>query len=247
ADGVVLDVKVGEGAFMTNLDDAKQLARLMVDIGTDAGRDMVAVISDMNQPLGSAVGNALEVAEAIETLRGGGPADFRAHCLEVAAHMLRLAGQGKTWTDLDEARDLLAQHLDNGLALAKFRLLVEAQGGDVQMVDDPSRLPQARLIEQIHAGQGGYIKQVSALRIAQAAFELGAGREKKGDPIDLAVGVQVHVNVGDLIHEGDAIATIHANDEARLERSRALIEQVISYSPTPVDPLPLFYDVIEGR
>lgn len=247
ADGIVLDVKVGEGAFMTNLDDAKQLARLMVDIGTDVGRDMVAVISDMNQPLGAAVGNALEVAEAIETLRGGGPADFRAHCLEVAAHMLRLAGQGKAWTDLDEARDLLAQQLDNGLALAKFRLLVEAQDGDVQMVDDPSRLPQARLVEQMRAGQGGYIEQVSALRIAQAAFELGAGREKKGDPIDLAVGVQVHVNVGDLIQEGDAVATIHANDEARLERSRALIEQAISYSHTPVDPLPLFYDVIEGH
>src|SRR5690606_15147856 len=167
---------------------------MMVDIGVDAGRGMIAVISDMNQPLGCAVGNALEVAEAIETLRGGGPADFREHCLQVAGYMLQLAGQGEQWADSDAVRDLLAGNLGNGQALTKFRMLVEAQGGDAEALDDLSRLPQARLVETLEAQESGHIAAVSALTIAQAAFELGAGREKKGDPIDLAVGVQVHVN-----------------------------------------------------
>lgn len=246
ADGIVLDVKMGDGAFMSNLEDARELARLMVDIGVDAGRDMIAVISDMNQPLGAAVGNALEVAEAIETMQGGGPADFREHCLEIAGHMLRLAGQGEQWTDAAEVRALLEKNLNNGQALAKFRLLAEAQGGDVRMIDDPSQLPQASMVETVDAKQAGYIAQVSALKIAQAAFDLGAGREKKGDPIDLAVGVQVHVNVGDQIEPGAPLVTLHANDAQRLEQSRVLVQEAITVSESPVEPLPLFYDVIEG-
>lgn len=247
ADGIVLDVKVGEGAFMKNLDDARQLAQMMVDIGVDAGRGMIAVISDMNQPLGCAVGNALEVAEAIETLRGGGPADFREHCLQVAGYMLQLAGQGEQWADSDAVRDLLAGNLDNGQALTKFRMLVEAQGGDAEALDDLSRLPQARLMETVEAQESGHIAAVSALTIAQAAFELGAGREKKGDPIDLAVGVQVHVNVGDSTSKGQPLATIHANDESKLERSRSLIHEAIKISESPVEPLPLFYDTLYGK
>jgi pyrimidine-nucleoside phosphorylase len=247
ADGIVLDVKVGEGAFMTDLDDARQLAQMMVEIGTDAGRDMIAVISDMNQPLGEAVGNALEVAESIAVMRGGGPADFREHCLEIAGYMLRLAGQGGQWQDAAETRALLESRLDNGQALAKFRLLAEAQGGDVRMIDDPARLPQARLVETVNAAQDGYLAQVSALTVAQAAFELGAGREKKGDPIDLAVGVRVHVRVGDKVQTGAPLATIYANDEARLERSRVLLGEAFRYSSAPVDALPLFYDVIYGQ
>jgi pyrimidine-nucleoside phosphorylase len=247
ADGIVLDVKVGEGAFMTNLDDARQLAQLMVEIGTDAGRDMIAVISDMNQPLGEAVGNALEVAEAIAVMRGEGPADFREHCLELAGYMLRLAGQGEKWQDAAEARALLEHNLDNGQALAKFRLLAEAQGGDVSMIDDPAKLPQANLVETVYAAQRGYIARVSALTVAQAAFELGAGREKKGDPIDPAVGVRIHVKVGDKVQAGAPLATIYANDAARLERSRALLTEAVQFSPTSVDALPLFYDVIYGK
>jgi pyrimidine-nucleoside phosphorylase len=247
ADGIVLDVKVGEGAFMTNLDDAKQLAQLMVEIGTDAGRDMIAVISDMNQPLGEAVGNALEVAEAIAVMQGGGPADFREHCVELAGYMLRLAGQGKQWQDAAEARALLERNLDNGQALAKFRLLAEAQGGDVSMIDDPAKLPQASIVETVNAAQDGFIAHVSALTVAQAAFELGAGREKKGDPIDLAVGVRVRVKVSDAIKTGAPLATIYANDEARLERCRTVLSDAVRYSATPVDALPLFYDVIYGK
>lgn len=247
ADGIVLDVKVGEGAFMTTLEDARQLAQMMVDIGVDAGRDMIAVISDMNQPLGMAVGNALEVAEAIETLSGGGPADFREHCLEIAAHMLRLAGQGQQWQELAEARDLLLQQLAGGQALAKFRLMVEAQGGDVRMVDDPARLPQARLIEPVLHPRGGYVRRVSALAVGQAAFDLGAGREKKGDAIDLAVGVRVHAKVGDQVVRGTPLATIYANDATQVEHCRTLLMAAVEYSDQPVEPLPLFYGLIEGR
>lgn len=246
ADGIVLDVKMGEGAFMNNLDDARRLAQTMVDIGVDAGRDMIAVISDMNQPLGEAVGNALEVAEAIDTLRGEGPADFHNHCVEVASYMLRLAGQGKQWVNPVEARDLLEDQIMNGKAFEKFRVLVEGQGGDVRMVDDVSKLPRAQIIETVRASQDGYITQVSALKIAQAAFELGAGREKKGDPIDLAVGVQVHVKVGDAVTVGAPLLTLHANDVARLKRGQTLAQDAIQSSDQPAEPLPLFYDVIYG-
>jgi pyrimidine-nucleoside phosphorylase len=137
------------------------------------------------------------VKEAIETMQGGGPADFREHCLVVAAQMLRLAGQGERWTDESAARDQLIQHLDGGQALDKFRLLVESQGGDVAMVDLPERLPQADIVATVEATQGGFIGQVSAIKIAEAAFGLGAGREKKGDALDLAVGLEVLVKVGD--------------------------------------------------
>jgi pyrimidine-nucleoside phosphorylase len=247
ADGIVLDVKMGDGAFMTNLEDARQLAQMMVEIGVDAGRDMIAVISDMNQPLGQAVGNALEVAEAIETLNGAGPDDLHEHCLQVAAYMLRLAGQGEKWADIDNNRDLLSEHLQNGAALTKFRDMVVAQGGDVSMVDDPAKLPQAQIIESVRAGQDGYISRVAAKEIALAAFELGAGREKKDDTIDLAVGVKVLVNVGDAVRKGDEVARVHANDAAHLPACYAHIDRALTYSTTPVDPLPLFYDTIFGE
>jgi len=244
ANGIVLDVKTGRGAFMPTVESARELARIMVDIGADAGRDMIAVISDMNQPLGQAVGNALEVAEAIETLRGGGPADFRAHCLAVSGYMLRLAGQGKKWTDPAEVRALLETQLANGQAFGKFRQLVEAQGGDVRMVDDPVKLPQASIAESFNASRSGYIAQMDAQEVALAAFELGAGREKKGDPIDLAVGVKVHVKVGDQVQAGAPLLTIYANDPTKLPACRAHLERAIAYSDTPVDPLPLFYDTL---
>ena len=145
ANGVVLDVKVGQGAFMKTLDEAKQLATIMVQIGVDAGRDMVALLSDMNQPLGVAVGNALEVAESVKTLKGQGPAEFEGHCVEVATHMLRLAGQGKNWVDLDETRDEVRRKLRSGVALENFRRMVEVQGGDVAQVDDVRKLKQSRI------------------------------------------------------------------------------------------------------
>lgn len=244
ARGIVLDVKVGKGAFMATLDEARALAQAMVDIGKQVGRDMIAAISDMNQPLGEAVGNALEVAEAIATLRGEGPADFQEHCLQIARHMLRLAGRGRRWVDLNETSDLLMQQLINGAAFDKFRLMVGAQGGDVSMVDDPSKLPSAQHVETVTAGQEGYIAEVNALDIGVAAFELGAGREKKGDPIDLAVGLKVHAKVGDSVKQGQPLVTIYANDPVKIAACRARLEAAFAYSTDPTEPLPLFYGVI---
>jgi pyrimidine-nucleoside phosphorylase len=246
ANGIVLDVKLGRGAFMTDLDAARELAQIMVDIGVDAGRDMIAVLSDMNQPLGLAVGNALEVIEAIEILNGEGEADLREHCLEVAAYMLRLAGRGEKWTDHDEVRALLADHLDTGKALAKFRDMVEAQGGDVKMVDDPNLLPQASIVEEFIAPRAGYIAQIAADEIGMASFELGAGREKKGDPVDLAVGLWLNIKVGDYIEQGTPLLKIYANDQAKIALCRVRLEKAITFSDAPVDRLPLFYGTIYG-
>jgi pyrimidine-nucleoside phosphorylase len=247
ANGIVLDVKVGRGAFMTNLEDARQLAQIMVDIGVDAGRDMIAVLSNMNQPLGLAVGNALEMAEALEVLNGEGPDDFREHCLTLAGYMLRLAGRGEKWTDEAEVRGLLEHHLDGGGALAKFRLLVESQGGDVRAIDDPSRLPRAAIVETFDAERAGYIAQVAADDIGIASFELGSGRERKEDPIDLAVGLRLHVKVDDYVEAGTPLVTIYANHEEKIPACRARLQAAIAYSDSAVEPLPLFYDTIYGH
>ncbi|MEZ4667517.1 MAG: pyrimidine-nucleoside phosphorylase [Anaerolineae bacterium] len=247
SNGIVLDVKVGRGAFMTNLEDARELAQIMVDIGVDAGRDMIAVLSDMNQPLGVAVGNALEVAEAIECLNGAGPADFREHCLYVASQMLHLAGRGDRWLDQVDTERYLVSQLDNGQAFAKFRQMVVGQGGDVTMVDDPSRLPRASITNVVTATSAGYVSQVAAERIGQAAFELGAGRQKKGDPIDLAVGLLVHVKVGDHIEQGAPLVTIYANSDAHVAPCIAHIHAAINIVAQPVDSLPLFYGTIYGK
>lgn len=244
ANAIVLDVKVGSGAFMKHVEEARELARIMVEIGTGAGREMVALLSDMNQPLGCAVGNALEVHEAIETLRGGGPADLRQHCLVIGGHMVRLGRQETGSGAMDEAIAELADLMDNGGGFAKFRELVNAQDGDVSMVDDPDRLPRARLVEDIPAGAGGFVAAVDALTVAQATLELGAGRARKSDPIDPAVGVFVRCKVGDRIHAGDSLFTIHANDEAKLARARALLEQAVQFSEGEPQPLPAFYDTL---
>ncbi len=247
AKGIVLDVKCGSGAFMPTVEAAQELAQVMVEIGTDAGRDMVALISDMSQPLGHAVGNALEVTEAIETLRGRGPKDFRLHCLEVATYLLKIAGRGEKWQHEVETRSLLEEKLDNGEALAKFRLLIEIQGGDVQMVDNPALLPQASMIENFLAEKAGYIAQVAADKVAMAVLAMGGGRTKKGDVLDLAVGVEVLVSVGEEVREGQPLFAIHANDAAKLDEARQFLAQAIQYSDKRVLPVPLFYGVIEGK
>ena len=246
ANGIVLDVKTGRGAFMTTITAAQSLARTMVDIGKDAGRDVIAVLSDMNQPLGEAVGNALEVAEALEVLRGGGAQDIREHCLHIAGYMLKLAGRGQRWADEAQVMRLLRDQLATGAALAKFRQMVEAQGGDVRMVDDPSLLPQASIVEPYLAKKSGYVKEIAADEIAWAAFELGAGREKKEDALDLAVGLRVPVKVGDHVEAGQPITTIYANDRAKIAACVAHLDAAFAYAERPVEPLPLFYDVIES-
>ena len=243
AQAIVLDVKTGVGAFMQTLDEARQLARLMVQIAGLAGRKAVALISDMNQPLGEAVGNALEVQEAIETLHGGGPDDFRAHCLEVAAHMLYLGEKAET---VEQARRMAQQALDDGRAWQAFRTLVAAQGGDVACVDEPQRLPRASLREPVPAERSGYLAGIHARQVGETAVVLGAGRARKGDPIDHAVGIRVHRKVGDFVPAGEPLFTIHANDPHRLEEARRRLLASIAWSNTPVERLPLFYEVISG-
>jgi pyrimidine-nucleoside phosphorylase len=243
ADGIVLDVKSGVGAFMQTVDEARELARIMLEIGVDAGRKMTALVSDMNQPLGHAVGNALEVREAIETMRGDGPEDLVEHCVVVAGHMLRLAGKSQA-EDLSDVRTQLEERLRNGEALAVFRKLVEAQGGDVGQVDDPGKLPEAPHVEVVNAPQSGVLAGLDAREVGLTALEMGAGRHKKGDPIDHSVGVVVHGKVGDAVSAGDPLFTLHAASEDALPMARERLLAAHTWSDEPVDPLPLFYDVL---
>jgi len=242
AQAIVLDVKVGVGAFMQTLEQAEELARLMVDIGRRAGRKVVALLADMNQPLGNAVGNALELKEAIATLGGAGPQDFRAHCLEIAGHMLRLAG--KT-ADVAGGRAIAEAALADGTALGKFRALVVAQGGDPRYVDDPERLPQAKWVEAFLAPRAGYLAAIPADEVGYASVELGAGRAKKGDPIDRSVGIVVGHKVGDWVGVGDPLFTVHANDRERLRAAGERILAAHKFSNEKVPALPMFYGVIE--
>ena len=235
---IVLDVKTGLGAFMETLDEARKLASLMTDIGKLAGREVVALLSDMNQPLGCAVGNSLEVIEAIETLKGGGPDDFREHCLFVSAHMLVL---GKRAKDLAEGRAMAEKSIADGSALEKFRVLVQAQGGDVSYVDDMSKFPRAKFIDVVKAPRSGFISQVQARSVGEASVTLGAGRAKKSDPVDHAVGFVIHKKVGDKVTMGEPLFTIHANDESKLAEAREAVLAAHSFSDTMVTPLPLFY------
>ena len=239
AQAILLDVKTGLGAFMETLDKARELANLMVDIGRLAGRETVAVLSDMNQPLGHAVGNAQEVVEAIETLHGGGPADFREHCLHVAAHMLVL---GKRAKNLPAGRTMAEKSLRDGSAFEKFRVLVVAQGGDVSFVDNPAKLPKAKFAEIVAAPRKGNLAQVQARSVGEAAVALGAGRAKKGDPIDHAVGFVIHHKIGDKIERGQPLFTVYANDEKKLAEARESVLKAHAFSDGPVSPLPLFYD-----
>lgn len=239
AQAILLDVKMGNGAFMETLEEARGLANLMVDIGRLAKRETVAIISDMNQPLGHAVGNSLEIQEAIETLHNGGPADFREHCVHISAHMLVL---GKRADDLDSGSRMAECSLADGTAFEKFRVLVTAQGGDVEYVDRPEKFPRARFIEEVNAPRSGYISEIHARTVGEASVTLGAGRARKGDSIDHAVGFVIHHKVGDPIRAGEPLFTIHANDagiQAEV-RDRVIRAHVIGESRVP--PLPLFYD-----
>lgn len=239
AQAILLDVKTGLGAFMETLDEARQLANLMVDIGKLAGREVVALLSDMNQPLGNAVGNSLEVLEAIETLRSAGPQDFREHCLHVSAHLLVL---GKRAQDLAEGRAMAEKSIADGSAFEKFRVLVQAQGGDVSYVDDPSKFPRAEYVEVVESPRNGYLAQIQARSVGEAAVTLGAGRAQKSDPIDHAVGFVIHHKVGDKLEKGEPLFTIHANDESKLVEAREAVLAAHSFTSEKVTPLPLFYN-----
>ncbi len=242
AQRIVLDVKVGEGAFMHTIEDARLLAQTMVEIGRLAGRKTVAVLSDMNQPLGFAVGNALEVREAIDTLHGAGPQDFTRHAEEVAARLLILGGAASTEK---EAREKVSQALTSGKAWEMFRKLVSAQGGDVSYIDEPAKLPAAQFIESVPAPRGGYLRAINARIVGETSVLLGAGRAAKGDPIDHAVGIVIHHKVGDKVDVGAPLFTIHANRKELLDQSRQPLLDAHQFSDSPVEPLPLFYGLVE--
>ncbi len=243
ANAIVLDVKAGRGAFMKTVEDALALGKIMAEIGKGVGRRVTVIISDMNQPLGNTVGNALEVQEAIDTLRGDGPEDFREHCLLVAAHMLVL---GEKVTNADAGREMLVEAIETGKALAKFREWVEAQGGDPRVADDRSLLRKATCVQSTPAPRSSYLAGIDAMEVGLTAVQLGAGRRKKGDSIDHAVGIVIHCKVGDRVTSGEPLFTVHARDERSLGEAADRLLAACRWSEEPVEPLPLFYEIIPG-
>lgn len=241
AHAIVLDVKVGIGAFMKTIEEARRLAELMVAIGKLSGRELIAVLSDMNQPLGQAVGNALELKEAIDTLNGNGPADFLDHCLTIASYMLFL---GKKADKLASARIIAEDALNSGKALEKFRQLVVAQSGDVSFIDHPEKLPKSPYKLLVNAERTGYLSQVHAQIVGETAVDLGAGRIKKSDPIDPGVGILVHVKVGDHLETGEPLFTVFSKNTEDAEKAKKRLLAALKWSDTKVKPLPLFYGVI---
>ncbi|HAZ0980982.1 pyrimidine-nucleoside phosphorylase [Enterococcus faecium] len=209
ADAIVLDVTTGDGAFMKNIEDARRLAKTMTSIGKLANRETVAVISDMSEPLGEAIGNSLEVVEAIETLQGNGPEDLVEMCYALGSQMVVLAGKAKT---TDEARTLLQEALESGKALAKFKEMIQNQGGDPAIVEHPERILTARYTMELPAKQSGVVSKIVANELGIAAMMLGAGRKTKED-IDHAVGLKLHKKIGDTVTKGESLLTIYSNDE----------------------------------
>lgn len=226
ADAIVLDVKTGDGAFMKTVKDAEALAHAMVSIGRQVGRNTMAVISDMSQPLGYAIGNALEVKEAIETLKGQGPEDLTELCLVLGSKMVVAGGKAET---TDEARLLLEKVIANGSALKLFGELIDAQGGDSKIIHDTTLLPSAKYEINVPSLTTGFISKMEADEIGVAAMVLGAGRETKDDDIDLAVGIMLKKKIGDSVQEGETIAVIHSNKED-VSKSMQLIQQHIHIS-----------------
>lgn len=241
ADVIVLDVKTGSGAFMKTEEDSVRLANEMVKIGNNVGRRTLAVISDMDEPLGYAVGNAIEVKEAIDTLNGHGPADLLELCLTIGS--LMAVGTGKA-ANVDEARTLLLEKLNDGSALKKFAEFVEAQGGDSAPVYDTKLLPQASIVKEVYAPVDGYVSHIESDIVGISAMKLGGGRETKESPIDLSVGILINKKVGDKVEKGEKIATLYANDGEKLAAAITELEQAYSYSVTPVEKPKLIKTVI---
>lgn len=243
ADAIVLDVKTGSGAFMKTLDRSIELAQAMVDIGTHLGRNTVAVISDMDQPLGFGIGNALEIKEGIETLMGRGPKDLEEVTLILGSHMLVLGGKAK---DEVEARAILKSHIEDGSALEKFKQMVGAQSGDASQVEFPDTLPTAKTFIEVKAATSGYVEGIQAEEIGVAAMLLGAGRETKESVIDLAVGIHLSKKVGDVVEQGNTLAVLHVNEasESKVREAVSKVLEAYRITPEPVAPQPLVYALV---
>ena len=241
ADAIVLDVTTGDGAFMKNIEDAKRLASTMVQIGKLANRQTMAVISDMSQPLGEAIGNSLEVVEAIETLQGKGPKDLEEMCYVLGSQMVVLAKKADT---LEQAREMLEEALHSGKAFAKFKEMVANQGGDVSVIDHPEKLLTAKYEIELPAKQSGVVTKLVANELGIAAMMLGAGRKTKEDTIDFAVGLKLRKKVGEAIQEGESVLTIYANQPAEeIQDVVALLYQNIEIGASGQEP-PLIHGII---
>jgi pyrimidine-nucleoside phosphorylase len=242
-DALVLDVKTGSGAFMKNEKDAAFLAELMVETGERMGKKVVALITDMDQPLGNKIGNALEVVEVIDVLRGHGPSDLRELCLDLAAWMLHLGGAAAS---VEEGRRRSAEIIASGKALEKFRQMIELQGGDPRVIDDPKRLPQVRQTMPVVSSKAGYLTSMECEQIGTACVILGGGRERKEDSVDPAVGIVLHKKVGERVGAGEALATIYYNSEPLAIRARQLIDASchIGDAPPSTKP-PLVHKIIQ--
>ncbi|MGC9097352.1 MAG: pyrimidine-nucleoside phosphorylase [Dictyoglomus sp.] len=241
SDVIILDVKVGRGAFIKDINSAKELARIMVGIGKGFGRKIVAVLSQMDQPLGFAIGNSLEVMEAIETLKGRGPKDLNELIVTLATETLRLININYKNEDI---RAKVMEQLSNGKALAKFKEMIKTQGGDVKIVDDYSPLLSAKIQKEIYSLEGGYVEDIDAYKVALSVMALGAGREKKEDKIDLSVGIRLYKKIGDKIEKNEPIVTFYANDVEKLKRAQEIFREAIKIGNKKKDPLPIVLDVI---
>ena len=241
ADCIILDVKAGRGAFVKSVEDARQLAQTMVAIGRAARRRVAAAITSMEQPLGQAIGNAIEVREAIDTLQGRGPADLVELCLTLGGQLALLAGRVAS---LEEGRQLMQASLSRGAAWEKFRQFVVNQGGSADAIDDADRLPRAAYQEPFHATSAGYIARIDSLALGLAVAELGGGRQRKGDVIDQTVGVSLARKVGDAVATGDTLLSVHARDRDAVDRIRDRLQSAVQISSTAVAPPPLIYEIV---
>ncbi len=242
SDVIVLDVKTGSGAFMKTQEEARKLAELMVSIGNGAGRKTYAVISDMNQPLGYAVGNVLEVKEAIDALNGRAPEDLKDACMTLASYMLLGTGRAR---ELAEAGELLQKSIETGAALHKFAEFVKAQGGDERYVYEPDRFPAAKLSYELKAESDGYVSEMLTEEIGLTSLILGGGRETKESKIDLTVGIVFRKKIGDNVTAGDTLAVLHANDKEKLQTAVTRLKNAIRIQTTPCKPLPHILGVVD--
>jgi pyrimidine-nucleoside phosphorylase len=241
-DALVLDVKVGDGAFMKSLDEARALAQTMVEIGRGMGKKVAALLTDMEQPLGRTVGNALEVLECIETLKGRGPKDLESLSVELAAWMAWLGGAA---TSLEAARSRVRDVLDSGQGLRRLQEVIAAQGGDPRVCEDPTLLPRARETIDLPAPADGRVAHIVCRSVGHAAMLLGAGRETVESRIDPAVGIVLHKKVGDLVIAGEPLLTLHVNDRRRLDEATALLAEAIRVAPEAPRPSPLIREVLD--
>ncbi|MBI3658820.1 MAG: pyrimidine-nucleoside phosphorylase [Acidobacteria bacterium] len=240
-DALVLDVKTGCGAFMKREADAERLARAMVNTGKRMGKEVIALLTDMDQPLGNYVGNALEIIESVETLKGRGPADLTTLSIELAAYMLKLGGGAAT---LDEARQRLRSLIQSGAGFVKFQEIVRVQGGDPWALEDYSRLPQARHVAPVAALGSGFVSRLDAEQIGRAVMQLGAGRDRVDAVIDHSVGLVLHKKIGDSVIQGEPLGMVHYNDPARFQSVESMIAGAFKFSPTPVQKPTLVKKVI---